>query len=120
MAGQENYLDYIPKHNSLYEYTTNDKRHIEIRVQNKGLFNRIAQLFFKRPKYSNIELDDFGTFVWNHIDGEATIYDIGKMIKAQFGEAAEPLYERLSHFIQTLHGNGFIVYVNKLKKKQSN
>ena len=59
MAGQENYLDYIPKHNSLYEYTTNDKRHIEIRVQNKGLFNRIAQLFFKRPKYSNIELDDF-------------------------------------------------------------
>lgn len=119
MAKQENYLDYIPKQNSLYEYTTNDKKHVEIRVQNKGLFNRIAQLFFKRPKYSSIELDDFGTYVWNSMDGKATIYDIGKKVKAQFGEAAEPLYERLSHFMQTLHSNGFIVYVNKLKKKQS-
>ena len=115
MAGQENYLDYIPKHNSLYEYTTNDKRHIEIRVQNKGLFNRIAQLFFKRPKYSNIELDDFGTFVWNHIDGEATIYDIGKMIKAQFGEAAEPLYPRIVKYFQILESYHFISFKNMEK-----
>lgn len=119
MAKQENYLDYIPKHNSLYEYKTNDKKHIEIHVQNKGLFNRIAQIFFKRPKYSDIELDDFGTFVWNSIDGETSIYEIGKKIKEHFGAEAEPLYERLSRFIQTLHGNGFVVYVNKIKKKQS-
>lgn len=119
MANNDNYLDYIPKHNSLYEYTINDKNHTEIRVHNKGLFNKIAQIFFKRPKYSNIELDDFGSFIWECMDGRTTIYEIGGKVKARFGEQAEPLYERLAQFIKTLHGNGFVVYVNKLKNKQS-
>ncbi len=113
----ENYLDYIPRQNSLYEYKTNDKNHIEIRIQNKGIFNKIAQIFFKRPKYSNIELDDFGSFVWQSMDGKKTIHDIGVEVRGKFGDAAEPLYERLAKYMQTLHGNGFVVYVNKLKSK---
>ena len=48
----DNFLDYIPKHNSLYEYRTNDKGMVEIKMINKGLFNRIAQIFFKKPKIS--------------------------------------------------------------------
>lgn len=119
MAEKENYLDYVPKHNSLYEYTTNKNGRIEIRVRNKGMFNKIAQVFFKRPKYSNIELDDFGSFVWGCMDGQTTIYEIGAAVKERFGKEAEPLYERLSKFIKILHGNGFVVYVNKLKGKRS-
>ena len=53
MAKQkENYLDYVPKHNSLFEFRDNKKGHVEIKVHNKGLFNRIAQLIAKKPKYS--------------------------------------------------------------------
>ena len=48
MAKQkENYLDYVPKHNSLFEFRDNKKGHVEIKVHNKGLFNRIAQLIAK-------------------------------------------------------------------------
>ena len=114
---KENYLDYIPKHNSLYEFSSNQNNHIEIRVPNKGLFNRIAQLVFKRPKFSNIELDEFGSFVWESIDGKSSIYEVGIRVKERFGEKVEPLYERLAHFIKTLHNNEFIVYVNKINKK---
>ena len=49
---KDNFLDYIPKHNSLFEYRTNENGQIEIKMVNKGLFNRIAQIFFKRPKVS--------------------------------------------------------------------
>ena len=114
---KENYLDYIPKHNSLYPFVQNNEGHIEIAIQNKGLFNRIAQIFFKRPKRSNIELDDFGSFIWECIDGKSTVYEIGIHVKEKFGEQAEPLYQRLSQFIQTLHNNEFIVYLNKIKNK---
>ncbi len=113
---KENYLDYIPKHNSLYQFSTNKNGHIEIKIQNKGLFNRIAQLIFKRPKFSDIELDDFGSFVWECMDGKSTIYEMGSLIGEKFGEKAEPLYPRLAHFVKTLHNNGFIVYTNKIKK----
>ena len=61
-------------------------------------------------------MDEFGTFVWEQIDGKRTIYEIGGKLKNQFGVKAEPVYERLSQFIKILHKNHFVVYVNKIKK----
>ena len=110
----ENFLDYIPKHNARFEWAINDKGNVEVCVKNTGLFNRIAQIFFKRPKTSNIELEGMGTFIWKQIDGQRSVYEIGKLVKDEFGKSAEPLYERLSVYIKTLHNNEFIVYVNKM------
>ena len=114
---QENFLDYVPKHNSLFEYRDNKAGNIEVKVHNKGVFNKIAQVFAKRPKYSFIELDEFGSFIWRQMDGEKTIYEIGLAVKEHFGEKAEPLYERLCEFIKILHKNHFVVYMNKIKTK---
>ncbi|MDO4623680.1 MAG: PqqD family protein [Eubacteriales bacterium] len=111
---KENYLDYIPRHNQLYETQVNAQGNIEIRMENKGLFNWIAQKLFKRPRYSNIALDEFGSFVWRQMDGQRSIYEIGTAVKTEFGEKAEPLYERLSRFVKILHENHYVVYVNKL------
>lgn len=112
-AKQENYLDYIPKHNELFPYQIKENGRVEVKVTNRGMFNRIAQVLFKRPKYSYIELDEFGTFVWKQIDGKRTIYDICLLMKDEFGEKAEPLFERATQFFQILRRNSFIVYENK-------
>lgn len=109
---QDNYLDYIPKCNVLFPYKKNANGRIEIEVLNRGFFNRIAQVFFKRPKYSYIELDEFGSFAWEQIDGRRSIYDICLLIGEQFGEKAEPLFERAASFFGILRKNTFIVYVN--------
>lgn len=109
----DNFLDYIPKHNSLYEYRINEKGMIEVGMLNRGLFNRIAQVLFKRPKISWIELEGMGSFIWNQIDGKRNVYEIGKLVKEKYGQEAEPLYERLSTYIKTLHNSCFIVYTNK-------
>ena len=109
----DNFLDYIPKHNSLYEDRTNEKGMIEVGMLNRGLFNRIAQILFKRPKISWIELEGMGSFIWNQIDGKRNVYEIGKLVKEKYGQEAEPLYERLSTYIKTLHNSCFIVYENK-------
>ena len=114
---KENYLDYIPKHNSLFPYGERADGRIEIMRKNKGLFNRIAQIFFRKPKVSRIELYDFGSFVWKQIDGKRNVYEIGKLVKDKFGQEAEPLYERLTKFLFVLRNNDFILYVN-LQKKQ--
>lgn len=110
---QENFLDYIPKRNKLYEWDLNQKKHVEVAVVNRGLFNRIAQIFFRRPKVSRIELDELGSFIWQELDGKKTVYELGASVKEKFGKKAEPLYERLSEYIRILHNNRFIVYENK-------
>ncbi len=113
----ENFLDYIPKRNKLYDWEINTKKHVEVAVINRGLYNRIAQLIFHKPKISKIELDEFGSFIWQEMDGTKSIYEIGTHVKDKFGKKAEPLYERLCEYIKTLHNNRFIVYENKKKNK---
>lgn len=116
-AGMDNFLDYVPGYNTRNTWSENKARRIVVRVHNTGFFNRVAQMFFKRPEYSLIELDEFGSFVWRQMDGERNVYEIGVNVKEHFGMTAEPLYERLSQFIRILHRNAYIVYVNKMKKK---
>ena len=89
MAKQkDNYLDYVPKHNSLFECGKTKK------VMQKSKYTIRGFLTEQRSLYSYIELDDFGTFVWHSIDGVRSIYDIGQLVKEHFGDKAEPLYER--------------------------
>lgn len=111
---KENYLDFVPRHSKVMPWQENEAGHVEIKRENLGVFNKIAQAIAKKPRFSYIELDDFGSFVWKQIDGKKTIYQIGQAVHEEFGEKAEPLYERLSKYITTLHENRFVVYQNKV------
>lgn len=117
MAKQkENYLDYIPKHNERFSWEEKENGLVVVKVANTGFFNRIAQLIFRKSKFSYIDLDEFGSFVWTQIDGQRTVYEIGQAVRNKFGDKAEPLYERLAKFITVLRNNAYVVYVNKIKK----
>ena len=112
---KENYLDYIPEHNERFSWEKKENGIVVIKVVHTGFFNSIAQLLFHKPKFSFIDLDEFGSFVWTQIDGHRSIYEIGQAVKTEFGEKAEPLYERLARFIVILRNNGYVVCVNKRK-----
>ncbi|MCQ2584007.1 MAG: PqqD family protein [Treponema sp.] len=109
---QKNLLDFIPKHNSLITFTTDKKGIVTLEVKNRGFYNRIAQIFFKRPKVSYIALEEMGSFIWQQIDGEKTVMEIGEKVKEHFGQKAEPLYERLGQYINTLRRCDYILFTN--------
>ena len=67
MRKQGNYLDYIPKRNSRYSYQLNEHGNVEIIVKNEGFWNRILQITLKKPRYSMIELEQMGSYVWQEI-----------------------------------------------------
>lgn len=110
---EDNYMDYVPMYNPLFPYTVREDGRVQVTVTNKGVFHRIAQLFLGRPEYSYIELDEFGTFIWQQIDGKRSIYVICMLVRDRFGRQAEPLFERAVIFFQILRKNAFILYVNK-------
>ena len=112
---RENYLDYVPRRNRNFPWKELENGLVVVRMENRGPMNRIAQKFFGRPPFSEIELDEFGSFVWKRIDGKRTVLEIGEALRENFGEKAEPLYERLSAFVKTLHQQRFVVYANKIK-----
>ncbi|TFG94463.1 MAG: PqqD family protein [Calditrichales bacterium] len=61
----------------------------------------------KKPYYE-IKLDAFGSFVWNSIDGHLTVDGIAGKMRETFGDAIEPVYDRLGEFITNLDRYKFI------------
>ncbi|MBR3969888.1 MAG: PqqD family protein [Ruminococcus sp.] len=104
----ENFVEKIPVKSSEIQWSADDDGLVTLHVENKGIANRIAQKLIKKPKISHIHLDEMGSFIWLLIDGEKSVFDIGKPVEEHFGEKALPLYERLSMFIRSLETNGFV------------
>lgn len=104
----KNYLDYIPVHSEKYSYSISDGGNVTIYMENKGAFNKVAQTLFNKPKVSHIHLDEMGNFIWPLMDGKRTVYDISQLVKEEFGEKAEPLYNRLVQYVRNLESYGFI------------
>ena len=104
----KNYLEFVPVRK--IERSTEENGVITLEIENKGVFNRVAQKLLKKPKISYIHLDEMGSFVWPLIDGERNITDIGVFVKEHFGEKAEPLYERLAKYFKVLESYGFVEF----------
>ena len=109
-----NLPDLIPVHN--VEWVSNEKN-LVVLLKPKfthRLFTKYILPRMKSPNYK-INLDLFGSAVWNNCNGKNTVAEIGSRLKKEFGEEIEPVYERLSLFIQTLERSKFIYYANILQ-----
>ena len=109
---ERNLLDLIPE--KLCESEVNEEGRVTIlapRFKSK-LGKKIFEPIVKN-KYVRIHLDEIGTFVWNEIDGQKDVFELSKLLKNEFGEKVEPVYERIGKFIAIMKVNGFI----KLKEK---
>ena len=106
----ENYVEKIPVRNEEIKWSVEDDGLVTLHMENKGIANKIAQKLIKKPKVSHIHLDEMGSFIWLQIDGEKTVFDIGKPVEEHFGEKAHPLYERLAQYFRILESYGFIVW----------
>ena len=103
-----NFLDLIPVISDKNRWEINEDGNVTIFKENKGVFNRLAQILLKKPKVSQIHLEEFGSFIFPLINGDDSIYEIGQKVKEHFGEKAEPLYPRLVQYFKMLYDNGFI------------
>ena len=109
MKKQENYLDKIPQKGD-FEWSKDDEGIVTLEIENKGILNKICQKLFKKPKISYVHLDKMGSFIWPIIDGEKSILDISEDVDKEFGEEANPLYERLCKYFEILASYGFVTF----------
>ncbi len=104
----ENYLERRPIRQNELKWQTDENGIITLEIKNTGIFNLIAQKLFKKPKISYVQLDETGSFIWPLLDGNKTITELGEHVQKEFGEKANPLYERLAKYFQVLDSYGFI------------
>ena len=112
----KNYLEKVPVRPASIGWKTDEKGIVTLEIENKGWANKLAQVFFKRPKISYVHLDEMGSFIWPVIDGEKNIIELGELVKEHFGENANPLYERLARYFQILESYRFVEWKEANKK----
>ncbi|ETP71190.1 Coenzyme PQQ synthesis protein D (PqqD) [Lachnospiraceae bacterium JC7] len=108
MSDKVNFLDIIFEIRSDLNWTRSESGEVIVEMENKGITNRIAQKFFKKPAVSHIHLQGMGSFIFGCIDGKRSVFEIGALLRDEYGEGAEPLYERLSLYMKQLQNTGFI------------
>ncbi len=107
----KNYLDKIPVRPESISWNMDEKGIVTLEIENKGWANLLAQKLFKRPKVSYVHLDEMGSFLWPILEGELSITELGKKVEERFGEAANPLYERLARYFQILDSYHFVKWI---------
>lgn len=106
----KNYLDFIPIINPDINWYINEKNLVILEIKRNNFFDKIAQKVFNTPHKSDIKLDNHGSFVWQCINGNKSVYDISKEVSNHFGKDAEPLLDRLVAFFNILVDNKFITF----------
>lgn len=104
-----NLLDLIPVRNINWE-KKEDGLIILLKPKFKHPFFKKYILPYLKKPYYKIKLDAVGSFTWELCDGSLTVKELAKNLGYKFGDKVEPLYDRLSLFLQNLEKNRFIRY----------
>lgn len=86
--------------------TQNEEGIVTLSTPQDHMIQRWARAVgFKIPREKHLELDEYGSFIISRLDGAATLEQIALSLKERYGEAAEPLQERLAAYLSHLEKN---------------
>jgi len=104
----DNFLLYVPaKKHKYYEIK---KGKVFLIFHHDKPVEKIMRWLIKKPYVSDIELDTMGSRVWELINGQNTVYDIGKELIKVYSKECEPVYDRLILYIRYLIKKGWISF----------
>lgn len=101
------YMNHVALYNDKLDWQISENGYVNLTIENKGIYNKIAQKLFRKPRYTNIELDCYGSRLWLYIDGKSTIYEIFMQMTYAFPDEKN-MYERVNRFVAILQKNSFI------------
>ncbi len=112
---KQNYLEFVPVKNPEVEFKTNEDGVVVLFKEWTGFYHKIAQKFFHKPRVSQIKMDEYGSFVWNAVDGKSNVYDVALKTEKAYPDMEKAL-SRVIKFLEILHDNGFITWMEESAK----
>lgn len=105
---EDNFLLYIPRKKHMTFETSQGK--IKLLFYHDRAVEKFMRWLVKKPRTSDILLDDIGSTTWNLIDGENSVYDIVNKLYEKYGERCNPNNNTLIMFLRHLNRKGWISF----------
>lgn len=106
---QPNLMDYIPIHQVEWK-KINENQIILFSPKSKYKWIRSLIKRINIDPFYKVHLDEYGSCLWQLIDGKQTVYELCNHLKEKYGSQVEPVYERGCILIKTMAANEFIKY----------
>lgn len=107
---QINSRQIIYQRSPFIEYEIKDGKVYIIKVQNHFIQIFLRKLHFKIPEKTFLELDKYGSFIFQQINGNTKVDDIGQRLALQYKETEEDLYGRLIIYLEFLENEKKYIY----------
>lgn len=108
-SGELNLLELVPVKNIEWKRTEEGLICLLKPKFQLSFLRKHLQPHLKHPHYK-INLDKIGTLFWESCDGKRTVEDIANRMRNSLGDEVEPLYDRITLFLQSLEKNKFILF----------
>lgn len=96
-------LDAVPVKNRLCQAETTEAGVVRISAPIRPtLWTKVARRLTRVPEYRKIELDEIGTFVWNHCDGRNNVRALIKKLCKRFKLSYREGEVSLTQYLRTL------------------
>lgn len=108
----KDYVQLIPQINENNTWRFNYLNKVIITVHDKTRWQKIKEKFKEKQESVEFELDRYGSFVWQQINGENTVQDIVDNIVETFEEDREMATKRAIMFFEMLSMHKLIKMTN--------
>ena len=105
---EENFLLYRPLR-KIEHWEVNDEK-VKLIFEHNKLIERSMRSLKKKSKFSDIELDEMGSMVWQLCDGNKNVYDIALAMVKKFNDTEQNAIDRLIIFLRYLSRKGWITF----------
>lgn len=105
---EDNFLLYVPnkKHND-WEI---EKGRVKLIFYHDKTVEKFIRGLARKPRITDVTLDEIGSSIWKFINGENSVYDIGQKLQETYGDACDQIYERLIRYMSYLNKKGWIYF----------
>ena len=83
------------------------------RERGRSRLGRLLERWLRVPRTVRVELDEYGAAAWRAMRNGASVRQLGEALRQEFGDDAEPLWERLGEFL-TIAGRDSLVRLEAL------
>lgn len=104
-AETDQLLDRVYQMKPGLRYEVRDGIVFVIKEQNAWIQRMLRKIKYKIPETSEMELDQYGSFIFQQIDGQRDVREIGERLGEAYEEANAQLYDRLLLYLNHLEKN---------------
>jgi len=101
-----------PVRNPAVPWKLNDDGNVVVILRRRGdLTGRVLSWIFMVPQQKSMELDEVGSTVWQHCDGERTVWEVVDMLATKYKLNKREVEISLTQYLRTLGKRGMLGFV---------